>query len=43
MPNDPKAALRTSARVAQERYEADTDATRQARRKAFAKAQEEGL
>jgi DNA-directed RNA polymerase specialized sigma24 family protein len=29
--------------VAQERYEADTEAAREGRRKAFAKAQEEGL
>jgi hypothetical protein len=43
MPGDPKQPLRASVRAAQERYEADTEATREARRKAFAKAQEEGL
>ena len=43
MPPDPKAALRASVRAAQERYESDTEATRRARREAFAKAQEQGL
>jgi DNA-directed RNA polymerase specialized sigma24 family protein len=43
MPTDPKATLRASVRVAQERYEAEADAARQARREAFAKAQEDGL
>lgn len=43
MPTDPKDAARRSVLAAQERYEADTEATREARREAFAKAQEEGL
>jgi DNA-directed RNA polymerase specialized sigma24 family protein len=43
MPTDPKEALRASVREAQDRYEADTEATREARRDAFAKAQEAGL
>jgi DNA-directed RNA polymerase specialized sigma24 family protein len=43
MPIDPKDTLRASVRAAQERYEADTEATREARREAFAKAQREGL
>jgi DNA-directed RNA polymerase specialized sigma24 family protein len=43
MPTGPKSALRASVRAAQERYESDTEATRQARREAFAKAQAEGL
>jgi DNA-directed RNA polymerase specialized sigma24 family protein len=43
MPTDPKDILRASVRVAQERYEADTEATREARREAFTKAQREGL
>jgi DNA-directed RNA polymerase specialized sigma24 family protein len=38
-----KDALRASVRLAQEHYEVDTKATREARREAFAKAQEEGL
>ena len=42
-PTDPKDALRAHVRAAQDRYEADTKATREARRRAFAKAQEEGL
>ncbi len=41
--SDAKEPLRASVRRAQERYAADTEATREARRKAFAKAQEEGL
>ena len=40
---DPKNRLRASVRAAQERYEVDTEATREARRKAFAEAQQEGL
>lgn len=43
MPTDPKESLRASVRTAQEQYEADTAATREARREAFAKAQREGL
>jgi hypothetical protein len=43
MPTDPKDALRAAVRAAQERYETEADAARQARSKAFAKAQEEGL
>jgi len=43
MPTDPKDALRASVREAQDRYEADTEATRKARREAFAKAQAAGL
>jgi DNA-directed RNA polymerase specialized sigma24 family protein len=43
MPTDPKDALRASVRAAQDRYEADIEATREARRQAFAKAQAEGL
>lgn len=43
MPPDPKDALRAAVRVAQKRYGAEAEAARQARRHAFAKAQEEGL
>ncbi|MBS1882339.1 MAG: hypothetical protein JSS97_05220 [Actinobacteria bacterium] len=43
MPTDPKHAARRSVLAAQERYDANTEATRKARREAFAKAQEEGL
>ena len=43
MPSDSKEAVRASVRVAQERYEAEAEAARQARRDAFAKAQEDGL
>jgi DNA-directed RNA polymerase specialized sigma24 family protein len=43
MPTDPKKALRAAVLAAQERYDADTEAAREARREAFAKAQEEGL
>ena len=43
MPTDPKDALRASVRAAQGRYEAEAEAARQARRHAFAKAQEKGL
>lgn len=43
MPTDPKDALRASVRTAQERYEAEAEAARQARRDAFAQAQEDGL
>jgi hypothetical protein len=42
-PTDPKDGLRESVRAAQERYEADIEATREARRQAFATAQAEGL
>ena len=43
MATDPKEVLRDSVRAAQERYEADTEAARRARRDAFTKAQREGL
>jgi DNA-directed RNA polymerase specialized sigma24 family protein len=43
MPPDPKDALRAGVRAAQERYEAEAKAARQARRNAFAQAQHEGL
>lgn len=43
MPTDPKESLRAYVRAGQERYEADIKAAREGRRKAFAKAQEEGL
>jgi uncharacterized membrane protein len=43
MPTDPKGALRASVRTAQERYEAEAEKARQARREAFAKAQKDGL
>jgi DNA-directed RNA polymerase specialized sigma24 family protein len=43
MPTDPKAALRASVRAAQDRYDAESEAAREARRDAWAKAQEEGL
>lgn len=43
MPADPKNALRKAVRAAQERYEAEAEAARQARRDAFAQAQTEGL
>jgi uncharacterized membrane protein len=43
MPPAQKKALRERVRLAQERYDADTEAAREARRQAFAKAQEEGL
>lgn len=43
MPTDPKEALRASVVAAQERYETEAEAARQARRDAFAKAQQKGL
>jgi DNA-directed RNA polymerase specialized sigma24 family protein len=43
MPPDHKDDLRASVRAAQERYEVDIEAARESRRKAFAKAQAEGL
>jgi DNA-directed RNA polymerase specialized sigma24 family protein len=43
MSTDPKKALRAAVRTAQERYDTDIEATREARRQAFAKAQTEGL
>jgi DNA-directed RNA polymerase specialized sigma24 family protein len=43
MSTDPKEPLRASVRAAQERYEADIETTREARRQAFATAQAEGL
>lgn len=43
MPSDPKKALRTAVLAAQERYDADTEAARESRRRAFSEAQEQGL
>jgi uncharacterized membrane protein len=43
MPPDPRDALRASVRAAQERYEAEAEAARRARREAFAEAQQRGL
>jgi len=43
MPVDPKQRLRDSVRTAQERYETEAEAARDARRDAFARAQDEGL
>jgi hypothetical protein len=43
MPADPKNALRKAVRSAQERYEAEAEAARLARREAFAEAQRGGL
>lgn len=43
MSTDPKDPLRREVRAAQERYEKEADAARQARRDAFAKAQQRGL
>jgi DNA-directed RNA polymerase specialized sigma24 family protein len=43
MPADPKNALRKAVRAAQERYEAESEAARRARREAFAEAQRGGL
>jgi hypothetical protein len=43
MSSDPKKALRTAVLAAQERYDADTEAARESRRRAFAEAQENGL
>jgi uncharacterized membrane protein len=43
VPTDHKTALRAVVRVAQESFEAEAEAARQARRDAFAKAQEDGL
>lgn len=43
MPTDRKEALRAAVCGAQERYEEDAGKVRDARREAFAKAQEEGL
>lgn len=43
MPPDFTDALKASVRAAQERYEAEAEAARQARRDAFAHAQKEGL
>jgi hypothetical protein len=43
MPTDPKNALRTAVRAAQERYESEAEAARTARREAFTEAQQEGL
>jgi uncharacterized membrane protein len=40
---DPKDILRAFVREAQDRYEAEAEVARQARRDAFAKAQEDGL
>lgn len=43
MPDDPKQELRKAVRAAQERYEAEAEAARRARREAFAEAQQGGL
>jgi uncharacterized membrane protein len=43
MSTDPKRALRAAVRAAQDRYEEEAEAARQARRDAFTKAQDEGL
>jgi uncharacterized membrane protein len=43
MPTDPKRTLRAAVRAAQERYEEEVEAARQARRDAFTRAQDEGL
>jgi uncharacterized membrane protein len=43
VPADPKQKLREAVRAAQERYEAEADAARRARREAFAEAQQGGL
>jgi uncharacterized membrane protein len=43
MPSDPKETLRAAVRAAQERYEAESETARQARREAFEEAQESGL
>ncbi|HEX4730518.1 MAG TPA: hypothetical protein VH299_04580 [Solirubrobacterales bacterium] len=43
MPSDSKDALRAVVRAAQERYEEEAEAARQARRNVFAAAQDEGL
>jgi uncharacterized membrane protein len=43
MPADARHTLRKAVRAAQERYEAEAEAARRARREAFAKAQQGGL
>ncbi|MGN6556908.1 MAG: hypothetical protein ACTHLH_02715 [Solirubrobacterales bacterium] len=43
MATDPKQKLRKAVRAAQERYEAEVENARQARRDAFAQIQKEGL
>lgn len=43
MSGDSKQKLREAVRVAQERYEAEAEAARRARREAFAEAQRGGL
>jgi DNA-directed RNA polymerase specialized sigma24 family protein len=43
MPTDPKDALRASVRAAQDRYDAESETAKKARRDAWAKAQEDGL
>jgi DNA-directed RNA polymerase specialized sigma24 family protein len=43
MPTDPKEALRASVRAAQDRYDAESEAAKEARRNAWTKAQEGGL
>lgn len=43
MPTDPKDAMLAAVRAAQGRYDEESEAARQARRDAFAKAQESGL
>lgn len=43
MADDSKQKFRTAIRIAQERYEAEAEAARRARREAFAEAQRGGL
>ena len=43
MPTDPKETLRASVLAAQDRYDAESEAAKEARRDAWAKAQEGGL
>ncbi|HXR61441.1 MAG TPA: hypothetical protein VN732_08955 [Solirubrobacterales bacterium] len=43
MPEDPKRAARKEVRAAQKQFERESSATNKLRRKAFAKAQKEGL
>jgi len=43
MPTDPKESLREAVRSAQAKFERDSKAAREARRKAFAQAQKDGL
>jgi DNA-directed RNA polymerase specialized sigma24 family protein len=43
MPTDPQDALRAAVQAAQQQYESDAATAREARRNAFAMAQEKGL